>query len=113
MYVPAHFKEDRVPVYHTALLDIDGLYYWIEHYIDQCRPALLRHFPDPETFFVRRVETGIRSAALDAYAFYDVWVLMIQQYGIYNPFTTRGAIKGCFPTAHTALEILSRHTCSR
>jgi hypothetical protein len=68
------------------MLDINVIYRWIEHCMDQSLPALLQHFPDPGAFFVRRVETGTRFAAIDTFALYDVWVLLVQQYGFYNLF---------------------------
>jgi hypothetical protein len=43
-------------------------------------------------------------------SFYAVWKLLIQKYGIYNPYTNRGAIKGLLPHGpHAVGDILATH----
>lgn len=46
----------------------------------------------PGTLFVKTVKTTIKDAAYDQTTFYEVWRLVIQCYGIYNP-TVRSAAK--------------------
>jgi hypothetical protein len=47
---------------------------------------------------------------LEVFSFYDLWKLMIQRYGIYNPYTKQGAIKGLLPHGpHCVRDILATH----
>lgn len=42
--------------------------------------------------------------------FYEAWRTVIQRYGIYNPYTGRGAIKGLLPHGpHNVRDILATH----
>ena len=52
------------------------------------------------------------AAARQRYAirFYEAWRLAIQRYGIYNPYTDRGAIKGLLPHGpHNVGNVLVTH----
>jgi hypothetical protein len=55
---------------------------------------LLGSAKDPGTLFVKTVKTTSLDAAYDSTKFYEAWRTVIQRYGIYNPYTGRGAIKG-------------------
>jgi hypothetical protein len=47
---------------------------------------------------------------LDIHSFYFYWKDMIQRYGIYNPYTKRGAVKGLLPHGpHCVRDILATH----
>lgn len=47
-------------------------------------------------------------AAYDSTKFYEAWRSVIQRYGIYNPYTGRGAIKGLLPHGpHNLWDILA------
>ena len=49
-------------------------------------------------------------AAYDMNTFYEAWRLAIQRYGIYNPYTHRGAIKGLLPHGpHNVRDVLATH----
>jgi hypothetical protein len=51
-----------------------------------------------------------RTAAYDSTKFYEAWRTVIQRYGIYNPYTGRGAIKGLLPHGtHNLRDILATH----
>ena len=65
---------------------------------------------DPGTFFVKTVKTTSTDAAYDITSFYGAWRLTIQRYGIYNPYTGRGAIKGLLPHGpHNFRDVLATH----
>lgn len=60
--------------------------------------------------FVRTVKTISLDAAYDSAKFYEAWQTVIQRYGIYNPYTGRGAIKGLLPHGpHNLRDILATH----
>ncbi|RWX20570.1 hypothetical protein EHH54_41070, partial [Rhizobium leguminosarum] len=46
----------------------------------------------------------------DTTSFYEAWRHAIQRYGIYNPYTGRGAIKGLLPHGpHNVRDVLATH----
>ncbi|MGK9086388.1 hypothetical protein KXR64_21740, partial [Brucella intermedia] len=45
----------------------------------------------------KTVKTTSKDASYNQTTFYEAWRLVIQRYGIYNPYTGRGAIKGLLP----------------
>jgi len=71
--------------------DIDGLYDEIAAYI-QARETLLNGAPDPGTFFVKTMQSRAEDAEYGMVGFYNAYRAMIETYGIYNPYTGRGAI---------------------
>ena len=90
--------------YRLVLPDLGGLYDLIESWIEQHRPVLLSSASDPQTFFVKTVKTSSVDAAYNQTTFYEAWRLTIQRYGIFNPYTGRGAIKGdVTPVSHPAI----------
>lgn len=96
--------------FRLVLPNLAGLYGYIDDYVSKHRPALLRSASDPGTFFVKTVKTRSKSAAYDQTTFYEAWRLTIQRYGIYNPFTGRGAIKGLLPHGpHNVRDVLATH----
>jgi len=96
--------------YQLRLTDLDGLYGYIETYVRQHRAALLGGFADPGTFFVKTMKRTSRNAAYDKNTFYEAWRLIIQRYGIYNPYTGRGAISGLLPHGpHSVRDVLATH----
>jgi hypothetical protein len=51
-----------------------------------------------------------KSAAYDQNTFYEAWRLAIQRYGIFNPYTGRGAIAGLLPHGpHNVRDVLATH----
>jgi hypothetical protein len=71
---------------------------------------LLGAASDPATFFVKTVKATSRDAAYDQTTFYEAWRLVIQRYGIYNPYTQRGAIVGLLPHGpHNVRDVLATH----
>jgi hypothetical protein len=96
--------------YMATLPDLDRLYYWISCYLREHRSRLLNGHKDPETFFVRSMREGGHHTELNITSFYSVWKLIIQKYGIYNPYTRRGAIKGLLPHGpHAVRDVLATH----
>jgi len=96
--------------FEADLPNFEGLYKWIASYLSEHRARLLNGCADPETFFVRSMrETGC-DPALNVTSYYSAWKMMIQKYGIYNPYTKRGAIKGLLPHGpHAVRDVLATH----
>jgi hypothetical protein len=94
-----------------TLPNLQGLYKWIDRYIRVDRPRLLKDAADSETFFVRNVfETNRADPEYRGDSFCSMWSRMIQRYGIYNPYTGRGAIKGLLPHGpHCVRDVLATH----
>lgn len=96
--------------FRLLLPNLSGLYDAIDQYVLRHRGVLLGHSPDPGTFFVKTVKTSSRSAAYTQTTFYEAWRLTIQRYGIYNPYTGRGAIAGLLPHGpHSVRDVLATH----
>lgn len=96
--------------FRLVLPDMAGLYEMIDAYVDRHRARLLASADDPGTFFVKTVKQSSTNARYDQTTFYDAWRLIIQRYGIYNPFTERGAIKGLLPHGpHNVRDVLATH----
>lgn len=96
--------------FRLILPDLGRLYAYIEGYIDRHRRILLAGADDPGTFFVKTVKITSKNASYDQNTFYEAWRLVIQRYGIYNPYTGRGAIKGLLPHGpHNVRDVLATH----
>lgn len=90
--------------------DLSGLYEVLEAYIDRQRARLLGPASDPGTLFVKTTKRTSSTAAYDEATFYSAWNLTIQRYGIYNPYTGRGAIKGLLAHGpHCVRDVLATH----
>lgn len=97
--------------FRLVLPNLGGLYNHIETYIARYRKVLLSGAEDPGTFFVKTVKQTSTDPAYDQATFYEAWRLTIQRYGIYNPFTGRGAIKGLLPHGpHNVRDVLATRT---
>lgn len=96
--------------FRLVLPDLAGLYDAIEAYIDRHRSRLLGDAKDPGTFFVKSVKRTSADASYNQNTFYEAWRLTIQRYGIYNPYTGRGAIEGLLPHGpHNVRDVLATH----
>jgi len=96
--------------FRLILPDLLDLYKYLEAYIDRHRGVLLGRAKDPGTLFVKTVKTTSLDAAYDSTKFYEAWRTVIQRYGIYNPYTGRGAIKGLLPHGpHNLRDLLATH----
>lgn len=96
--------------FRLILPNLLDLYYYIDAYIDRHRGVLLASAKDPGTFFVKTAKLTSMDAAYDQTTFYEAWRLTIQRYGIYNPYTGRGAIKGLLPHGpHNVRDVLATH----
>lgn len=96
--------------FRLVLPDLAGLYDAIERYLDRHRGLLIGDAADPGTFFVKSVKRTSADAAYNQNTFYEAWRLTIQRYGIYNPYTGRGAVKGLLPHGpHNVRDVLATH----
>jgi hypothetical protein len=96
--------------FRLVLPNLGGLYEHIETYIARHRKVLLASADDPGTFFVKTVKQTSTDPAYDQTTFYEAWRLTIQRYGIFNPFTGRGAIRGLLPHGpHNVRDVLATH----
>lgn len=96
--------------FRLVLPDLGGLYDHIATYIERHRLALLNGANDPGTFFIKTVKRTSRDASYNQSTFYEAWRLVIQRYGVFNPYTGRGAIKGLLPHGpHNVRDVLATH----
>lgn len=96
--------------FKLQLPDLQGLYLHIDEYLAQHRERLLKNADDPGTFFIKTVKRTSTEAAYNQNSFYDAWRLTVQRYGIYNPYTERGAIVGLLPHGpHSVRDVLATH----
>ena len=96
--------------FKLVLPDLGGLYDHIASYIERHRPALLNGADDPGTFFIKTVKRTSCDASYNQSTFYEAWRLVIQRYGVFNPYTGRGAIKGLLPHGpHNVRDVLATH----
>ena len=96
--------------FRLVLPNIAGLYAEIEAYVTTHRAVLLAQADDPGTFFVKSVKRTSEEAAYDQTTFYEAWRWIIQRYGIFNPWTGRGAIPGLLPHGpHNVRDVLATH----
>lgn len=100
--------------FRLLLPDLGSLYDYIEAYLDRHRQILLGPADDPGTFFVKTAKHTTTNAAYDQHSFYEAWRLIIQRYGIYNPYTRRGAIEGLLPHGpHNVRDVLATHVLKK
>ncbi|UVD60868.1 hypothetical protein NE852_31910 (plasmid) [Rhizobium sp. Pop5] len=96
--------------FRLILPDLLDLYEYLDAYIDRHRGVLLAGAKDPGTLFVKTVKNTSIDAAYNSTTFYEAWRTVTQRYGIYNPYTGRGAIKGLLPHGpHNLRDILATH----
>lgn len=96
--------------FRLVLPDMARLYEMIDAYVDRHRSRLLGQATDPGTFFVKTVKQTSTVATYDQTTFYEAWRLVIQRYGIFNPCTGRGAVKGLLPHGpHNVRDVLATH----
>lgn len=96
--------------FRLVLPDLADLYRHIDEYVRRHRQVLLGPVADPGTLFVKTVKVTSRSAEYDQNTFYEAWRLVIQRYGIYNPYTGNGVIKGLLPHGpHNIRDVLATH----
>jgi hypothetical protein len=100
--------------YRLLLPDLGRLYEFIDIYLQRDRQILLGGAEDPRTFFVKSAKLTTKNAAYSQLGFYDAWRLTIQRYGIYNPYTGQGAIKGLLPHGpHNVRDVLATHVLKK
>lgn len=101
--------------YILRLPDVGGLYGHLETYLTIHRKVLLFNVKDPDTLFVKTARyPHLRDASYCQTSFYEVWRHTIERYGVYNPYTGRGAIKGLLPHGpHNVRDVLATHILKR
>ena len=96
--------------FRLVLPDLCGLYAQIERYVNGGRSLLLGKAEDPGTFFVKSAKTSSSIASYDQTTFYEAWRWITQRYGVFNPYTGRGAIAGLLPHGpHNVRDVLATH----
>ncbi len=96
------------------LPDLGRLYEFIDLYLRRDRQILLGGAEDPKTFFVKSAKLTTKDAAYSQVGFYDAWRLAIQRYGIFNPYTGQGVIKGLLPHGpHNVRDVLATHVLKK
>lgn len=100
--------------FRLSLPDLGNLYEYIDAYLTRHRPELLARAADPGTLFVKSVNSRSRDPSYDQSSFYEAWRLAIQRYGVFNPYTGRGAIRGILPHGpHSVRDVLATHVLKR
>ncbi len=119
IFIPANAFKNSESSYFSAnpfrldLPNVGDLYVMIEQYINVQRAKLLKGAAC-ETFFVKTMTARSRSAEYCQTAFYDAWRYAIERYGIYNPYTCRGAIDGLLPHGpHNVRDVLATHVLKK
>lgn len=96
--------------YRLTLPDLDRLYDWLELYLRRDRRRLLKGATDDGTFFVKTAKRTSGGAGFTQSGFYEAWRSIIQRYGIFNPWTGRGAIVGLMAHGpHAVRDVLATH----
>mgnify|MGYP001362502362 CR=1 FL=1 len=96
--------------FRLILPDLGRLYEFLEAWIERHRDRLIGSATDPNTLFVKTAKMTSTNAAYCQNTFYEAWRTVIQRYGIYNPWTDRGAIKGLLPHGpHNVRDVLATH----
>lgn len=96
--------------FRLVLPDLCQLYDHIDRYITHDRELLLGRAGDPGTFFIKTVKRSSVDASYNQTTFYEAWRLTTQRYGVYNPYTLRGAIPGLLPHGpHNVRDVLATH----
>jgi integrase len=96
--------------FRLILPDVAGLYEHLEDYVQSHRDRLLKGRSDPGTLFVKTVKGKTKDASYEGTTFYEAWRLAVQRYGIWNPYTRRGAIAGLLPHGpHSVRDVLATH----
>ena len=96
--------------FRLILPDLSRLYEMIDLWVVRHRARLIGSSADPGTFFVKTAKMTSTNAAYCQNTFYEAWRTAIQRYGIYNPWTKRGAIAGLLPHGpHNIRDVLATH----
>lgn len=100
--------------FRLLLPNLEHLNERIDAWVDRHRARLIGGAQDPQTFFVKTAKRTSTDASYDQNSFYEAWRLTIQRYGIYNPYTQRGAIVGLLPHGpHNVRDVLATHILKR
>jgi len=87
--------------------DHDGLYFEIDNYLKE-RHALLSGHKDLGNFFVKTATKRSQTVEYSLVGYYEAFRATITTYGIFNPYTGKGAIEGLRPHGpHSIRHILA------
>jgi len=91
-------------------VDSDGLLdQELEAYL-RLRPVLLHDHDDPGTLFIKTMRSRAVTPEFSQTGFYNAFRTIITTYGIYNPWTGRGAIEGLRPHGpHSMRHVIATH----
>jgi integrase len=96
--------------FRLTLPKLGFLYENLDSYIHVHRRRLLNGARDPGTLFVKTVKRTSSDPSYDKSTFYETWRLAIERYGIWNPYTGRGAIPGLLPHGpHSVRDVIATH----
>ena len=101
--------------YRLLLPDVRELYGRIDAYLAVHRAVLLFNAHDPGTFFVKTARyPHLRRADYCQTSFYEAWRHTIERYGVFNPYTGRGAVRGLLPHGpHNVRDVIATHILKR
>ena len=92
------------------LPDVGDLYGMLDAYNRSHRKYLLGSRDDPGTVFLTYRGTRGAAAEFGGDTFYVNWVSNVRRFGIFNPYTGKGAIKGLLPHGpHAVRSIIAVH----
>lgn len=77
--------------FRVTLPDIGDLYALIDMWIARHRPVLIGRAVDPGTVLVATARGPKTNISFGKAAFYNLWRQTIARYGVFNPYTGRGA----------------------
>jgi hypothetical protein len=96
--------------FRLTLPNLGFLYENLNSYVRVHRQRLLNGADDPGTLFVKTVKRTSCDASYDKSTFYETWRLAIERYGIWNPYTGRGAVRGLLPHGpHSVRDVIATH----
>lgn len=96
--------------FRVTLPDIGELYDLIGKWISRHRPVLVGKAHDPGNVFVATARGPRSDLALGKASFYELWRQTIARYGVFNPYTGRGAVVGLLPHGpHGVRDVLATH----
>lgn len=91
------------------IVNLDNLYQEIGAYLE-ARETLLSGHEDPGTFFIKTMSSRAQDVEYSSTSFYSAFRAIITSYGIQNPYTGQGAIRGLKPHGpHSMRHVLATH----
>ncbi|WP_158915913.1 hypothetical protein [Caulobacter sp. S45] len=96
--------------YRVTLPDVSNLYLYMDIYVKSARSVIMNHRPSAAEFFITANQFNTAASAYGMANFYQAWRRIVQRFGIFNPYTQRGAIEGLLPHGpHSVRDVLATH----